>query len=194
MKNIKQHAVDVTLDPDTANPHLILSADGKQVKIGAWKNLPDTPKRFSHAASVLGREGFSSGKFYYEVQVKGKTKWDIGVARESINRKGDITLRPTYGYWTIGLIDGTYKTQADTHVPLSLNGTLQTVGVFVDYDAGLVSFYDADCWDHIYSFTNVSFTENIYPFFSPDNNNDGRNSAPLIITPVLSPVLARSTS
>ncbi|KAL2079486.1 hypothetical protein ACEWY4_025230 [Coilia grayii] len=184
MKTIKQHAVDVTLDPDTANPYLILSADGKQVKHGDTRqNVPDTPKRFNRYSIVLGKEGFSSGKFYYEVQVKGKIRWDIGVAKESINRKGQISLSPNSGYWVIWLKDGTYEALAGSSVPLSLKGKPQRVGVFVDYDAGLVSFYDADCWHDIYSFTNVSFTEKIYPFFSPGLNHGGRNSAPLIISP-----------
>ncbi|KAL2079490.1 hypothetical protein ACEWY4_025234 [Coilia grayii] len=185
MKTIKQHAVDVTLDRDTANPKLILSADGKQVKDGDTRqNVPDTPKRFNQTVNVLGKEGFSSGKFYYEVQVKGKIRWSLGVAKESINREGQIKVRPKYGYWVIRLRNGTYAALAGPSVPLSLKGKPQRVGVFVDYDAGLVSFYDADCWHHIYSFTRVSFTEKIYPFFSPSVNGGGRNSAPLIISPV----------
>ncbi|XP_063043671.1 E3 ubiquitin-protein ligase TRIM39-like [Engraulis encrasicolus] len=185
MKTIKQHTVNVTLDPDTAASNLILSADGKQVKYGDTRqNLPDTPKRFIKYINVLGREGFSSGKFYYEVQVKGKTEWDIGVAKESVNRKGEIFLSPEYGLWTIWLRNGTYKALAGPSVPLSLKGEPQTVGVFVDYGAGLISFYDADCWNHIYIFTNVSFTEKIYPFFSPGLNQGGKNSTPLIIFPV----------
>ncbi|XP_063076096.1 zinc-binding protein A33-like [Engraulis encrasicolus] len=185
MKSIKSHAVNVILDPDTAHPILILSADGKQVKPGETRqNLPETPKRFTYHGDVLGREGFSSGKFYYEVQVKGNAEWVIGVAKESINRKGDITLAPEYGYWTIWLINGNYKALAGPSVPLSLKGKLQRVGVFVDFDAGLVSFYDADCWYNIYSFTNASFTEKVYPFFSPDYSDEGENSAPLVISPV----------
>lgn len=77
----------MTLDPDTANPWLLLSDDGKQVNCGdVNKSLPDNPKRFSYYASVLGRQPFTSGRFYYEVQVKGKTKWDLGVTRELIDR------------------------------------------------------------------------------------------------------------
>ncbi|KAL2079478.1 hypothetical protein ACEWY4_025222 [Coilia grayii] len=90
--------VNVTLDPDTAQPKLILSADGKQVKQGDTpQNVPDTPKRFNQVGNVLGKEGFFSGKFYYEVGVKGKTVWVIGVAKESINRKGPISTTPEYG-------------------------------------------------------------------------------------------------
>ncbi|XP_016298804.1 E3 ubiquitin-protein ligase TRIM39-like [Sinocyclocheilus anshuiensis] len=75
----QKYAVDVTLDPVTANPYLILTDDGKQVSHG----------------------GFSSGRFYYEVQVKRKTGWSLGVARESINRKGDISPSPEDGLWSM---------------------------------------------------------------------------------------------
>ncbi|CAI5678907.1 unnamed protein product [Oreochromis niloticus] len=88
LKRVQQYAVDVTLDPDTAHPKLN-SDDGKQVKYGdVRKKLPDNPERFSYCVCVLGEQSFSSGRFYFEVQVKGKTDWDLGVATESINRKG----------------------------------------------------------------------------------------------------------
>ncbi|KAL6491250.1 hypothetical protein MHYP_G00015950 [Metynnis hypsauchen] len=155
LKAVQQFAVDVTLDPDTANPFLILSDDGKQVTHGdTEQNLPDTPERFDHSACVLGKEGFSSGRFYYEVQVSGKTEWDFGVARESINRKGMITLSPEDGYWTVSLTnENEYEALDYSSVPLLLNQAPQKVGVFVDYEEGLVSFYDVEARSHIYSFT-----------------------------------------
>ncbi|XP_062377021.1 erythroid membrane-associated protein-like isoform X2 [Sardina pilchardus] len=185
MRRIKGHAVDVTLDPDTANPFLIISADGKQVRHGdTLQYFFSTKNRFSHVVSVLGKQGFSTGQFYYEVQVKGKTDWSLGVARESITMMTEkITLSPDNGYWTILLRNGNeYKAAASHPVPLSLKQKPQRVGVFVDYEAGLVSFYDADCWYHLYSYTNVKFTETLYPYFSP--NKGGENSSPLIISTV----------
>ncbi|XP_037616255.1 zinc-binding protein A33-like [Sebastes umbrosus] len=182
----KQFAVEVTLDPDTAHPHLVLSDDGKQVHHGdVRKKLSNNPNRFYRCVNVLGKQSFSSGRFYFEVQVKQKTAWTLGVAKESIERKGDVTLAPEYGLWTLCLENGDeYKAIDDPSVRLSLNHQPQKVGVFVDYEEGLVSFYDVDSADLIYSFTGCSFTEKIYPFFSPNINNNGRNSVPLIICPV----------
>ncbi|XP_035856458.1 E3 ubiquitin-protein ligase TRIM21-like isoform X1 [Sander lucioperca] len=180
-------AVDVTLDPDTAHPYLFLSDDGKQVSNSDLKkNVPDNPERFADSNCVLGKQSFSSGSFYFEVQVKGKTEWDLGVARESINRKGDITLSPEGGYWTIWLRNGNeYEALEDPSVPLFRKSRPQKVGVFVDYEEGLVSFYDVDTVALIYSFTGCSFTEKLFPYFSPGTDYESmNNSAPLIISPV----------
>uniref|UniRef100_A0A669E800 Uncharacterized protein n=1 Tax=Oreochromis niloticus TaxID=8128 RepID=A0A669E800_ORENI len=134
LKRVQQYAVDVTLDPDTAHPKLN-SDDGKQVKYGdVRKKLPDNPERFSYCVCVLGEQSFSSGRFYFEVQVKGKTDWDLGVATESINRKGHE-----------------YSACTAPPVRLSLQSGPEKVGVFVDYEEGLVSFYDVDAAALIYS-------------------------------------------
>ncbi|XP_073328292.1 E3 ubiquitin-protein ligase TRIM21-like [Pagrus major] len=186
LKRVQQYAVDVTLDPDTAHPELILSDDGKQVKHGnVKKNLPNNPERFNYHIRVLGKQSFSSGRFYYEVQVKEKTDWALGVARESINRKGEINLRPQNGYWTICLWNkNEYYACTGPSVRLSLKCQPEKVGVFVDYEEGLVSFYDVDAAALIYSFTGCCFTQKLYPLLNPCNNHGVKNSAPLIISPV----------
>ncbi|XP_060761889.1 butyrophilin subfamily 1 member A1-like [Neoarius graeffei] len=182
-------AVDVTLDPDTANPELILSADGKQVRRGdEEQKLTDTPQRFDRYFGVVGKQSFSSGRFYYEVQVRGKTEWALGVVSENINRKGRITLEPQNGFWTVWLRnENQYWAFADPRVLLPLREKVEMVGVFVDYDEGLVSFYDVKSRSHIYSFTDQSFTEKLYPYFCPGLNFRGKNAAPLIISPVFKP-------
>ncbi|XP_030631993.1 E3 ubiquitin-protein ligase TRIM39-like [Chanos chanos] len=186
LKRIKQFAVDVTLDPDTAKSSLILSDDGKQVTHGNTRqNLPDNPERFDTVVCVLGKEGFSSGRFYYEVEVRGKTDWDLGVARESINRKGRITAKPEDGCWILSMRNGGEFRGGTFHsILFSLNQKPQKVGVFVDYEECLVSFYEVEARFHICSFTGQIFTEKLYPYFSPSLNRQGENSAPLIISPV----------
>ncbi|KAL7880913.1 hypothetical protein SRHO_G00031670 [Serrasalmus rhombeus] len=122
-------------------------------------------------------EGFSSVRFYYEVQVSWKTNWDLGVTTESSKRKGEIILSPEDGYWTVWLTNETkYEAVESTCVPLSLKQAPQKVGVFVDYEEGLVSFYDVKSRSHIYSFTGQSFTEKLYPYFSPCGKDGARMS------------------
>ncbi|GAA6102417.1 butyrophilin subfamily 1 member A1-like isoform X3, partial [Tachysurus ichikawai] len=182
----KMFRVDVTLDPDSAHPELILSDDGKQVRrVDTPQDLPDSPQRFKFPSS-LGKQSFSTGRFYYEVQVREKTDWILGVVRENIERKEWITRCPQNGFWTLWLWnENQYKARAGPDVPLTLSEKVEVVGVFVDYEEGLVSFYDVKSRSRIYSFTGQSFTEKLYPYFGPCNNRGGRNSAPLIITAVI---------
>ncbi|XP_029374962.1 E3 ubiquitin-protein ligase TRIM11-like [Echeneis naucrates] len=175
---VQQFAVDVTLDPNTAHPKLILSSDGKEVKHGKIKKLvKDRAERFSSWKIVLGNQSFSSGRFYFEVKVGRNTAWDLGVVSESVNRKGKGPLTPQDGFWAMGLMDGEYT--AHEEPPKEVADEPKTVGVFVDYEEGLVSFFDVDAAEAIYSFTDCSFPDKLYPFISVSGKN-----VPLIITPV----------
>ncbi|XP_063327008.1 E3 ubiquitin-protein ligase TRIM21-like [Pelmatolapia mariae] len=184
LKRVQQYAVDVTLDPDTAHPELILSDDGKQVHFGEKrKNLPDNPERFSKSVCVLAKQSFSSGRFYFEVQVEEKTKWILGVARESVNRKEVFTPSPENGYWTVVEHKMICLVLDDPSILFFFPSGPEKVGVFVDYEEGLVSFHDVDDAALIYSFTGCSFSEKLYPFFCPGVSDGGKNCAPLIICP-----------
>ncbi|MBN3300524.1 A33 protein, partial [Amia calva] len=184
-KWLREAAVDVTLDPNTAEARLILSEDKKQVKYGDQRQaLPDNRERFNPIVNVLGKEGFTSGRHYWEVEVGMKTEWDLGVAEESINRKGRISLAPENGYWTVWLRNGDeYRALEDDSIPLNLSLRPRKIGVFVDYEAGQVSFYNVEARSHIYTFIDT-FTEKLYPFFSPTTYKTGRKYIPLIISPV----------
>lgn len=60
--------VDVVLDPDTAHPNIVLSADGKQAGRGELLHIvPDHPKRFDPVICVVAKKGFLSGRFYFQV-------------------------------------------------------------------------------------------------------------------------------
>lgn len=185
VRRVQEYAADITLDPSTAHPRLIISADGKQVHCGdRHQSVPDNPERFDRVVCVLAHEGFNSGRHYWEVEVGGKTDWDLGVASRSVSRKGKITVSPAHGYWFLSLRDRTdYAFRTEPSTSLTVNLRPSRIGIYVDYDKGLVSFYDVEARMLIYTFTDT-FSDTIHPFFSPCTNKSGRNEAPLIICPV----------
>ncbi|XP_034530109.1 E3 ubiquitin-protein ligase TRIM39-like isoform X2 [Notolabrus celidotus] len=182
-KRVQQFAVDVTLDPETANPYLRVSGDKKQVYYGKRQNLPDNPERFSQNVCVFGKQSFSAGKFYFEVQVKEKTTWQLGVAQGLIHRKERITSSLQTGPWLIMLTNGNeYRPLPGSSVLLSLKSAPQKVGVFVDYEEGVISFYDVDTAAFIYSFTGCNFTGRLFPIFAPSDNTSDRGCISKLLT------------
>ncbi|XP_061110469.1 zinc-binding protein A33-like [Conger conger] len=171
----------VMLGPNTACAYLSLSDDLTSVRhTSTAPNCPDNPERFSPIVIVLGSEGFASGKHSWEVKVGSKTAWDLGVVKESIIRKGRITLNTEKGFWVFSLRNGDkYKAGGTT---LTLERKPQSIRVQLDYDRGEVSFFDSSDMAHIHTFEDT-FTERMYPLFSPGLTDGGRNDAPLQICP-----------
>uniref|UniRef100_A0A8D0EWK3 B30.2/SPRY domain-containing protein n=1 Tax=Strix occidentalis caurina TaxID=311401 RepID=A0A8D0EWK3_STROC len=152
----------VTLDPDTAHPDLILSEDRKSVRRGeGQRDLPDNPERFDYWPFVLGCQGFVAGRHCWEVEVGDGGDWAVGVARESIRRKGHLK-----GIWAVQQNGGRYwAVTSPQRTPLCLSQKLNKVRVYLDYEGEEVSFYNADNMQHIFTF-NVAFQEKVFPLFS----------------------------
>ncbi|XP_067418512.1 zinc finger protein RFP-like [Emydura macquarii macquarii] len=166
-QTLKQFKVNITLDPDTAGPELILSEDLKGARFGKPSlEMPDCPKRFDTDPCVLGREGFTSGKHYWEVEVDGRL-WTVGVARESIRRKGHIIFRPNTGILGLQKYDHlcvALTSPSNTLVSLKKNNN--EFGVYLDYELGQVSFYDLSNKKLVFTFPPVSFNgERVFPYF-----------------------------
>ncbi|XP_072890264.1 zinc-binding protein A33-like [Hemitrygon akajei] len=156
----------VTLDVETANPGLEVSEDRKSVRLtGTRRNLPDTGKRFRDRACVLGSEGFTSGRHYWEVEVTGNRWWYLGVAAEFVERKRQVGLSPDTGFWIIGRDDHTINVFTSPEFHLPAGPIPGRVGVYLSYESGTVSFYNAETKSHLHTFTGNKFTEKLYPFF-----------------------------
>ncbi|XP_044840410.1 zinc finger protein RFP-like [Mauremys mutica] len=164
---------NVTLDPATAHPELVLSAGWRSVRRGHTRQaLPDNPERFDTELCVLGCAGFTLGRHYWEVEleveVEGRGHWSVGVARESVSRKGQISFNPERGVWAVlGCEDQCVAfTAPEQRIRLSLSRAPPRVGVYLDYEAGQVAFFDAGNGDPIFTFPPASFDgERIRPFF-----------------------------
>ncbi len=157
----------ITFNSKTANPWLSLTSSLTCVRYQIFNiAIQDNPQRFNAALSLLGSQGFTKGRHYWEVEVYSSTVWTVGVARESVTRKGVINAMPANGFWTLSLSYGV-QYMAGTSPPtlLSLEEPLARIGVYLDYKRGLVSFYNAESMTHLYTFKDI-FTETLYPYFN----------------------------
>ncbi|VTJ51939.1 Hypothetical predicted protein [Marmota monax] len=158
--------VDVTLDPDTAHPHLFLYEDAKSVRLeDSRQKLPENPERFDSWPCVLGREAFTEGRHYWEVEVGDRTDWAIGVCRENVMKKGFDPMTPDNGFWAVELYGNGYWALTPLRTPLPLAGPPRRVGIFLDYESGDISFYNMTDGSHIYTFPGISFSGPLRPFF-----------------------------
>ncbi|XP_018533038.1 interaptin isoform X4 [Lates calcarifer] len=162
------HTRKMTLDPDTANPRVVLSAGNTEMSTTEEiQNIPDSPGRFDVALAALGNTGFSAGRHYWEVSVAGKICYHVGMARESAPRKGTIRFNPTNGFWTIVLNkQGQYIAIDKVSASIPVQTQPLTLGILLDYKKGEISFYDAGARSHLYTFRGQEFADKIYPFLN----------------------------
>uniref|UniRef100_A0A8C7K6E0 B30.2/SPRY domain-containing protein n=1 Tax=Oncorhynchus kisutch TaxID=8019 RepID=A0A8C7K6E0_ONCKI len=179
------HSTKVAFDPDTAHPKIILSTDETVMSVVQQRqNVPNDPGRYDLSLAALGKTGFNRGRNYWEVEVAGKTCYNIGVARGSANRKGQLKLKPAEGYWTIILTkQGVLKALAARPLDIQLPAVPQKFGILLDYKKGEVSFYNADTRSLLHTFTGNRFTDKLYPFFNAclETNDE---DAPIVLTRV----------
>ncbi|XP_058141048.1 butyrophilin subfamily 1 member A1 [Dasypus novemcinctus] len=156
-KKTTLHAVDVTLDADTAHPHLFLYEDLKSFQLeDSRQQVPESPDRFDSWPCVLGREAFTSGKHYWEVEVGDRADWAVGVCREDMGKKGFDPLTPENGVWAVELYGNGYWALTPARTPLPLQGSPRRIGIFLDYEAGDISFYNTTDGSHVYTFEGVT--------------------------------------
>ncbi|XP_032903249.1 E3 ubiquitin-protein ligase TRIM39-like isoform X1 [Amblyraja radiata] len=146
--------------------------DRKRVRnTGTGRSLPDTGKRFTEYACVLGSEGFTSGRHYWEVEVAENQRWILGVAAESLERKKQFTQAPETGVWSIWRGGDEFDAVTSPESPLPARPIPGRVGVYLSYESGTVSFYDAATKSHLHTFTGNKFTEKLSPLFWAGTEN-----------------------
>ncbi|XP_028990081.1 stonustoxin subunit beta-like [Betta splendens] len=171
-KDLSWYVCDLTMDPNTVSGWLTLSDGNKKGICGEWKSYPDLPQRFDERPQVLCTKGLT-GRHYWEVEWSkgGDNEVGVGVAYNRIKRKGsspETGLGSNEMSWYFGENKGCLEAWHNgkvwsAHLPSS---RCQRVGVYLDWPAGTLTFYDATfkSLKHIYTFT-TTFTDPVYPGF-----------------------------
>ncbi|XP_054039643.1 butyrophilin subfamily 1 member A1-like, partial [Rissa tridactyla] len=182
----------VTLDPNTAHSQLVLSDDRRRVR---WqseeRDLPDIPERFTYYCCVLAREGFREGRHCWEVEVEGEVGgdswWGVGVARESVERKGSTVMSPEGGIWAVRHCYGQFVSLTSPRTFLPQSPLPSRIWVCLDCARGLVTFLNADTGVEIFTFPPASFKgETLRPWFLVGTEKTQlclRGSAPQTLIP-----------
>ncbi|XP_073479292.1 E3 ubiquitin-protein ligase TRIM21-like [Aquarana catesbeiana] len=160
-----QKAADILLDVNTAHNFLHISDDRKTA---SWSDrnqkCPKTPERFQDYPQVLSSQSFSSGRHYWEVDVEGSNEWRAGLCYPSIVRRERQSL---IGFnnksWGLARSGNQYGVRHDNkEIPLSASISSNKVRIYLDYEAGRISFYDlCDPIQHLHTIT-TTFTEPLH--------------------------------
>ncbi|XP_061460602.1 E3 ubiquitin-protein ligase TRIM50 isoform X3 [Rhineura floridana] len=178
------------LDPVSAHPMLELSKGNMVVQCGlSFQRRGSNPDRFDYSNCILAHKGFSWGRHYWEVIVGPKSHWRLGVIKANVSRKGKLNKSPEHGVWLIGLKEGkVYEAFNSPRVVLPLSARPQRIGVYLHYEKGELTFYNADSPDElvpIYTFQ-AEFQAKLYPILDMCWHERGTNNLPIILpTPAM---------
>ncbi|XP_030742060.2 butyrophilin-like protein 1 [Echinops telfairi] len=173
-RKLQKEIANVILDPDTAHTNLSLEEGRRCV---TWKETPaerpDKPQRFYSLPCVLGQQFFTSGRFYWEVDVTASGAWDIGICRDNVMRTGRIVIKPENGFWVIRFYKNEYWALSSPETKLTPKVQPSSVCIFIDYEDGCVSFYNMKDKTHIHTFNRCSFYGSLRSLFRLWSNDSG---------------------
>ncbi|XP_075046876.1 E3 ubiquitin/ISG15 ligase TRIM25-like [Mixophyes fleayi] len=155
---------DLLLDVNTAANNVHISGDMKTVSTSVNQNHPVTIERFQDKPLVLSTGSFSSGRYYWEVDVSKSVSWRVGMCYPSIARRGDQSLIGVNNKsWGLDRTGDKYSVIHNSRqIWLPDNIPCDRVRICLDYEAGQLSFYSlCDPIRHLHTFT-ATFTEPLH--------------------------------
>ncbi|EAW53733.1 butyrophilin like 8 [Homo sapiens] len=183
LRDARKHAVEVTLDPETAHPKLCVSDLKTVTHRKAPQEVPHSEKRFTRK-SVVASQSFQAGKHYWEVDGGHNKRWRVGVCRDDVDRRKEyVTLSPDHGYWVLRLNgEHLYFTLNPRFISVFPRTPPTKIGVFLDYECGTISFFNINDQSLIYTLT-CRFEGLLRPYIEYPSYNE-QNGTPIVICPV----------
>ncbi|XP_062864962.1 tripartite motif-containing protein 16-like [Trichomycterus rosablanca] len=165
-----QYVCRFTLDPNTVNKNLHLSEENKVVTCSrTLQSYPDHPDRFDiYWLQVLCRESVS-GRCYWEVEWSGDDGVYIAVSYKSISRKGrgvECLFGGNDQSWSLFCSPSRFlfwHNKKNTEIIIMPSSS--RIGVYVDYEAGTLSFYSVSDTMKLLHRVQTTFTQLLYQGF-----------------------------
>ncbi|XP_071375230.1 tripartite motif-containing protein 16-like [Centroberyx affinis] len=160
-----QYSCQITLDPNTAYTHLSLSEGNRKATYMTKKLLySHHPDRFTDRFQVLSREGLT-GRCYWEVEWSGK-RVSIAVAYKDNCRTGtECVFGCNDKSWALDCNNNSYEFR-DNNTRTPIPGPRSSrVGVYLDYRAGILSFYSVSETMTLLHRVQTTFTQPLHPGF-----------------------------
>ncbi|KAM9469658.1 tripartite motif-containing protein 16-like [Clarias gariepinus] len=158
----------LTLDPNTAHDQLILSERSRAVtRVKEAQQYCQHPERFDSSLQVLCRESVC-GRCYWEVEYKGMGV-DVSVSYKNISRKGEgdecVFGRNSHSWNLQCYLKSLSFWHDNTEIKLTVSqGSLFSIGVYVDHSAGTLSFYSVSDTMSLLHSVHTTFTQ---PLLAP---------------------------
>ncbi|XP_045579038.1 NACHT, LRR and PYD domains-containing protein 12-like [Salmo salar] len=174
---LRKYACHLTLDPNTANPHVVLSEGNRKVtRVEERQHYEDHPDKFDCLPQVLCREGLSGSRYYWEVERDGSMAV-VGVVYKGMKRKGrgvDSDIGANRESWCLLCSHSGYCFYHPGVCSRVVPGPVSNrVGVYLDWPAGTLSFYSVSSsgtLTHLYT-EHTTFTEPLYPGFGVSSSS-----------------------
>ncbi|XP_042250273.1 tripartite motif-containing protein 16-like [Thunnus maccoyii] len=162
-----KYSHEITLDPNTAYPLLLLSEGNRKVEVmSQQQSYSNHPDRFTGFYQVLSRESLT-GRCYWEVEWRGRGV-RVAVAYKNISRAGNLQECLFGGNdksWILycGTNSSSFRFNS---ISTRVSGPGSSrVGVYLDHRAGILSFYSVSETMTLLHRVQTTFTQPLYAGF-----------------------------
>ncbi|XP_040092335.1 tripartite motif-containing protein 64-like [Oryx dammah] len=168
LDTLNNFRVDNILSQTMTIHHMSLSEDGDDASLMFRDEHHRASRQPQIVESVMswGAWAFTSGRHYWELDVTHSSSWILGICKDILITDTNISI---YSEEACVL----FSKKVNNHYSLFTNAApyiqyvkrpLGRIGMFLDYDNGIVSFYDVCRGSLIYSFLPSPFSFPLKPF------------------------------
>ncbi|KAE8585013.1 hypothetical protein XENTR_v10021196 [Xenopus tropicalis] len=163
----------IHFDPHSAFRRLVVSPDKYVISPAEQEqDVTSGEDRFDTEPCVLAQSSFDSGKHYWETEIQERSGkfWSIGIAKQTVRRSGGQRECPEAGIWAIRASSDCFLGLSTPPTEIFPSQRPVLVGIFLDYEEGMLTFYDVNTFQLLFTFQDKDIAEEpVFPFYYVGN-------------------------